>query len=71
MPEERKFSTENKKQEMNGHGSPGEKLKSNQIVDGPGSPREKSIVSLISDGLKLEFAAGDPAGGLRTKLFTF
>ena len=34
MPEERKFSTENKKQEMNGHGSPGEKLKSNQIVDG-------------------------------------
>ena len=38
-------------------------------MDGPGSPREKSIVSLISDGLKLEFAAGDPAGGLRTKLF--
>ena len=52
MPERRKslFSTENKKQEMNG----------------PGSPREKSMVSLISDGLKLEFAAGDPAGGLRT-----
>ena len=38
-------------------------------MDGPGSPREKSIVSLISDGLKLEFAAGDPAGGLRTNLF--
>ena len=37
-------------------------------MNGPGSPREKSIVSLISDGLKLEFAAGDPAGGLRTKL---
>ena len=36
-------------------------------MNGPGSPREKSIVSLISDGLKLEFAAGDPAGGLRTK----
>ena len=30
----------------------------------PGSPLEKSIVSLISDGLKLELAAGDPAGGL-------
>ena len=25
------------------------------------------MVSLISDGLKLEFAAGDPAGGLTTK----
>ena len=33
----------------------------------PGSPREKSMVSLISAGLKLEFAAGDPAGGLRRK----
>ena len=30
----------------------------------PGSPLEKSIVSLISVGLKLELAAGDPAGGL-------
>ena len=41
--------------------------KEQKLKNQPGSPREKSMVSLISAGLKLEFAAGDPAGGLRRK----